>query len=145
MKINDKCYEDLQLDLFKIFENEFKDKGYELFNFIDLNVWFMKNKSNEIDEFIELGQTPGNQKIKSNETDFIIGLFFSKFLQLQSNMKESNNKDKSKVKINVKVFIDEINKFLINLYKDVKRVNRLIKKYKAYETLNLIEYVKFFF
>lgn len=134
---NDPSFDELYSSIFGVLENEFKERGFELYNFIDLNTWFLKDKLNLIYELIESGETPGNNKIKSNDTDIIVNIFYNKFLHLNDSSKK--NEDKSKIKINCKTFINEISNSLINIYKDVKRVNRLIKKYNAYETLNLIE------
>lgn len=121
-------YSEVNEKLFNLFTKEFSKRGLSLESSFDYNVWFLNqySKTSSLNNFKEIiSSTP-------SETDDII-----KHIIVKSFMRCKNNQ----FKILVESFINEITELLIHLHKEIKRINRLIKKYNAYETVNSIEQI----
>lgn len=119
-------YNEVYLRLFDILEKEFLKRGFKLDNNFDYNIWFLNKNSNSssINNFKEiLSSTP-------SETDDII-----RHIIVKSYIREKS----SHFKINTESFICELVEILIYLHKEIKRINKLIKKYNAYETVNILD------
>jgi hypothetical protein len=119
--------EEIKNDLTNYFTEIFKKNSYNLYDYFDFNIWFIKNNDDRCSNptyFQELlSQTP-------TENDDIV-----KFLLIRSFIR-SRNKN---FKIKVEDFIHEVVEILVNLKEETKRLDKLISQYDAYETKNIIE------
>lgn len=111
----------------KLFFDLFNKNGYGEYDFFDYTIWFLRknDKKYKDRQYFEelLSETP------TEDEDII------KYLLLKSFLKTRNKY----IKIRVNDFVEEITETIINLKFENKRVDRLISKYEAYETKNIIE------
>jgi len=114
----------------KLFLSLFHKNGLESFDYIDGNVWFLKNKNkNEnFDIYKEILTS------YFSENDDIIKFLIKKIISRM-------NIQTQFAKIKVEEFVNELVEILFNLNEENKRVDNLIKLYDAYKTKNIIEQI----
>ncbi len=130
MDNNDEDKETLRkLSLIKeLFFNLFRQKGFASYDSFGFNVWFLQKnikKGKSPNEYFEelMNSTP-------REDDDII-----KFLLIKSFHNSKNNNGR----IYVQHFIEEISNQIIKLDYENTRIDTLIEKYEAYETVTTID------
>lgn len=115
-----------------LFQKLFQKKGFNINSSFDFNIWFIKNYHSNIN--INLKED-FEEKINSTpkEDDDIIYFILCKCLQ------NEENKNKRGKNIKVSDFINQITNQIISLDSENTRLDKLLNKYKAYESLSLIK------